>query len=309
MAGRYVPPALRNKAASATAPENNRPLSSSDDNLFTPKEVEAHYWPKKYNVQNEESAGDTSISSTLHASEANPHELGFIVLFRGANPRWFADKIIYAKSNLDLLPARPDSANALVASSDPENGEISKATPSNNQHLEHAQSSKDGDAISPTNDNPLSSPIPVFQEISAPRPRNIRFAGYHTISHLQILQPGSPDLVRMLEQKWSSTDRHGKTRYKERDAESWKRSLAFKWAVIKFARDPRTDETRGAPKVEKRENESGVSVKVGSVNEMLKELRMNEEDKDKVVKHEDEDLDAKESGEARAKGQYVAQSA
>ncbi|ETS77823.1 hypothetical protein PFICI_09885 [Pestalotiopsis fici W106-1] len=42
--------------------------------------------------------------TTLHASKSRPNELVYVFLFDGANPRWDGDKIIFAKSNLGLLP-------------------------------------------------------------------------------------------------------------------------------------------------------------------------------------------------------------
>ena len=285
MASRYVPPHVRNKGSSSSGQENSAPISKSskhDEELFTPDDIEAHFWPKKFAADDLDQEGEASLRSTLHASEAHPEKLSYVILFKGANPRWFADKIIYAKSNLDLLPVSPDTKENIQSTDTPHNDEITEQLSSKVDPPKSANESKKSDASVLQHSTPISTPIAVFQEIAAPRPRSIRFAGYHTISHLDILQPHSPELIRMLEQKWSITDRHGRVKYKERDAESWNRSLRFKWAVIKFKSDPAADEERGTPKIE-RNGPNGDFQCDGankSVNQMLRELRMSDESKE-----------------------------
>ena len=294
MASRYVPPHLRNKASSSGGPEtpSSAPKSSRhDEELFTASEIEAYFWPKKFDPENEDPHGGVSTSSTLHASEETPDKLSYIILFKGANPRWFADKIIYVKSNLDLLPNGPESKEAHQSSEHKHDEEATEKPSVNDSQSEDKPDSTDVVTPAPQASAPLSTPIPIFQEIPASRPRSIRFAGYHTISNFELLEPNSPALVRMLEQKWSSTDRHGNVRHKERDADLWKKSLQWRWAVIKFKSDPKTDEERGTPNIERREEEGGVGGKDGkSVNEMLKELRMGDETKQEVEAHVNEDM-------------------
>ncbi|KAI1259532.1 hypothetical protein F5Y18DRAFT_293609 [Xylariaceae sp. FL1019] len=46
--------------------------------------------------------------STLNASKEHPDDLSYMLLFRNANPRWESHKIIFAKSNLALVPDYDD---------------------------------------------------------------------------------------------------------------------------------------------------------------------------------------------------------
>ena len=283
MAGPYVPPHHRNKASSSNGPQDTSEVKifKRDDDLFTIEEVEAYFWPKKFAQENvEPSAG--SSTSTLHASEAIPDKLSFVILFKGANPRWFGDKIIYVKSNLELLPKAPSSKEEIQSTLDDDGGGTTASAPPISTQSTNSYNKNVVSASKLEDPPPLSPPIPIFQETSKPRPRNIRFAGRHIISHLDILQPNSPELVRMLEQKWSFTDRYGKVRHKERDPEYWKRSMGFKWAVIKFACDSKLDEERGPPNIERREEGRTTSTAGKSVSKMLEELRMgNDRDQGK----------------------------
>ncbi|KAL9094075.1 MAG: hypothetical protein Q9165_003745 [Trypethelium subeluteriae] len=304
MTGRYIPPHLRNKAQSSSGQENTPPAPTSsqrDENLLTVDEIVAIFWPKTFDLENkhDDQQAGASNSSTLHASEADPSKLSFVILFRGANPRWFADKIIYAKSNLDLLPTPPPSQGTLQTPESTQARETTKEPSYSGLQSEEPQGSTQTEAFTAQNGTSLTSPIPIFQELSDPRPRNIRFAGYYSISHLSILAPHSPELVRMLEQKWSFTDRRGTMHYKERDAESWKKSLGFKWAVMKFKAEPGADEKIGAPKITRREGGGGNGSMAGkSVNEMLSDLRMGGKDK---IEHESnlEGADDGLNGDAR----------
>ncbi|KAI0149540.1 hypothetical protein GGR57DRAFT_224163 [Xylariaceae sp. FL1272] len=46
--------------------------------------------------------------STLNGSKEHPGDLSYMLLFRNANPRWESHKIIFAKSNLALIPGFDD---------------------------------------------------------------------------------------------------------------------------------------------------------------------------------------------------------
>ncbi|OTB15400.1 hypothetical protein K445DRAFT_318245 [Daldinia sp. EC12] len=52
--------------------------------------------------------GDGAVSyqnsSTFHNSKEHPDQLSYMLLFSKANPRWPDDRIVFAKSKLDLLP-------------------------------------------------------------------------------------------------------------------------------------------------------------------------------------------------------------
>ncbi|KAI9702697.1 MAG: hypothetical protein M1820_006081 [Bogoriella megaspora] len=277
MASRYVPPALRGKAPSkeleAEQPSSGSPKDNS--NLFTAEEIERFYWPRP--TDDETQAGELSSTrhnSTLHASQDQPSKLTYVILFRGANPRWSSDRLIFVKSNLDLLPTSPLIPDAGHQENTPNNREgVSEIQPGLAEAGQEKASTIDRSGIDSA---PLSGPIAVYQEVSKPRPLSIRFAGWYVIEKLDILLPNSPQLVKMLDQKWTKTDRHGKVIRQERDAESWKKSMNFKWAVVKFKPDIMSDQERGPPNIERLQDYDNATQASGGkgVNEMLAELRM-----------------------------------
>lgn len=99
--------------------------------------------------------------------------------------------------------------------------------------------------------------VPIFSERPGPKSdRRFIFSGYFRILNIDFLKPQSPELIRMLEQKWVSTNRNsslGSTR--QRNAESWAKSLSQEWAVIKLEKvDKRGVE---APKIVRFDSEQG----------------------------------------------------
>ncbi len=139
MAARYVPPALRGKAvanentSSDKPEESNKPSSSckrvtgsssdSSETLYTVDEIHAHFWPESAQDGSDQDperpkSGRVSNAGTLNGTAAVPGELGYVILFAGANPRWKDDGIIYAKSNLALLERFVDMEDGGVESVD-----------------------------------------------------------------------------------------------------------------------------------------------------------------------------------------------
>lgn len=115
-------------------------------------------------------------STTLHASEANPENLAFVLLFGGANPRWESDNIIFVKSKLGLLDFKAE---------EPEENSSAPC---------------------------CSAPIAIFQQ---GLPLEFEFKGWYTVARLDFLEPRTPELIRMLEQKWQkriAADRSPKSR-------------------------------------------------------------------------------------------------
>jgi len=120
------------------------------------------------------------------------------------------------------------------------------------------------------------------QQAQAYHSSGFEFTGYYRIVKVAFLEPGSPDLLRMLKQKFSHTDRWGQTRAKERSKAKWEESLSKRWAVIKFENDEIADKEIAAPNVPKLElldpartpEPSGDKGK--SVSELLKEFRMKD---------------------------------
>ena len=86
---------------------------------------------------------------------------------------------------------------------------------------------------------------------------------------MDILQPETPELVRMLERKWTRTNRSGRERQITRRQAEWKKSLAFTWAVLEFEQGD-----GGQPPDIKI---SEVEEPRQSVSEVLREMRLKDE--------------------------------
>lgn len=270
MSGRYVPPALRAKSQ-PSAPEDSpatrrSEVSHVDEGLRSSSEISHYYWP------NEDARRSQTKSTTLHDSAQTPGTLAYVLLFKGANPRW-NEGIIFTKSNLDLLPTdiSSESASETPATQSKENDK-----------------SKDSKEKPDLNSTRSSNAIAVFKQLSDVRSatvRNFTFDGWYRISRLEFLEPNSEKLVRMLEQKWSYTTSKGQVRQKQRAREGWTQSLSFRWAVVKLEKDEGLTDVLKVPMLEdlddhlEEKGDTNVDGGKKSVNEMLRQLRMGEEDK------------------------------
>ncbi|KAI9755582.1 MAG: hypothetical protein M4579_004230 [Chaenotheca gracillima] len=106
--------------------------------------------------------------------------------------------------------------------------------------------------------------IPVFRQKG---PVNFCFEGFYKIKSVKYLEPRSPELISVMEAKFPN--RPGKDKFRRgRSAETWKNSLALKWAIVGVERD------------EERDGEDcGVVMRPRKkVNEMLEEMRSKGED-------------------------------
>lgn len=163
------------------------------------------------------------------------------------NPRWLTDNIIFVKSALDLLPTQDDEKQK------------------------------------ETRGGPAAKHIMIFEQQNTHKTVSnamFTFIGYFNLVNMQILEPQTSELVRMQEQKWTRTDKFGRARPINRNAESWKKSLTQRWAVLKFEKDDTFGKDMQPPQIktsshQREDNEvSGQHGK--SVNEMLKEMRMQD---------------------------------
>lgn len=98
--------------------------------------------------------------------------------------------------------------------------------------------------------------------------------GWFKIALIDYLEPDSPELVRMIEQKWTKT-KGGKTIQDGRSSESWQKSLSLKWAVVKLVKDEVAEAERGVPKIQRKPDEEPQQPRK-SVNEMLAELHVKD---------------------------------
>ena len=126
--GRYIPPALRKKQQDASsqlpgAPEQTTASPNDDNNLrslaslsisdnakkqndtlhYTLDEVHEHFRPPSA-VMDPTVQFRPCPPSSLNNSLDLPLALAYVMLFPGANPRWSDENVVFAKSNLELLP-------------------------------------------------------------------------------------------------------------------------------------------------------------------------------------------------------------
>lgn len=190
----YTSPAMR----------GDNPSPQSNAELVSQNEISAHYWPTTSTTPSGPFHG-----KTLHDCAATPGRLSHILLYHNANPRWSSDKIIYTKSGLDLLPKPAGDDGIIPKPSEP--SELSETDP--------------------------AGPIAIFEQAThakGPAVRAYKFTGYFRVSRVAFLEPDSPELVRMLEQKWQRTDRFGNVGVAQRGGEKWRESLSQRWAVVKL---------------------------------------------------------------------------
>lgn len=121
-------------------------------------------------------------------------------------------------------------------------------------------------------------PIAVFEQVTRhQRSAQFRFAGYHKISLLEYLAPHSRELFQLLEQKFTTTDRMGRVKQRQRSAVSWRSSLRHRWAVIGMEQDEDANASLPPPKIEVRNDsmkDGDASFPKKSVNQLLNEMRL-----------------------------------
>ena len=196
------------------------------------------------------------LLSTLHDSKKTPGKLAFAILFEGANPRWKDDRILFTKSRLELLPDDISGRTTTpVAKTEHDDGEFASSA---------APSERDAE---------ITQPVAIFSQFrSDQNGRSFTFDGWYKITLIDYLHPNSPELVRMLEQKWTKT-RGGRSVQEQRSSAGWQKSLALRWAMVKFVKDEAVERERGAPEIEQKHDEP--NEKKG-VNELLAELRVKD---------------------------------
>ncbi|KAI7202809.1 hypothetical protein KC316_g2039 [Hortaea werneckii] len=286
----YVPPALRDKqpAFRSKAPNDGDSLNAGGSHdLVSLEEVRNYFWPLDEN--GERHTSDT-LSRTLHDSAASPGRLAYVFLFSQANPRWDSDHIIYTKSNLDLLPleladkAQTSSDGAAGSTTSPQSKSgdtVDQAEDEAKQHTFPQSSHTKSEASLPSNKGDIwkdsNIPIAIFKQVQRSKERcthAFNFEGWFKIERFAFLEPQSPELIRMLQQKWQKTDRFGNVVQKKRDEKGWQESLSQRWAVIKFAKDLEAMEEFGTPNIGRIEEVQIHKKPQKTVNEILAEMRL-----------------------------------
>lgn len=290
----YVPPALRKKqqeavanGASEAGDKSASPPSNGFQRERLPRaeDVHEHYWPLEPVADKDPPY--IPVRSTLNSSASALDKLKYVMLFTDANPRWQAEHIIYVKTKLHMLPgsdkfAKAATRNELHAKSD------DKAIESGSEEQQQpAPSTPEPTGASDSThipDNQME-PIAVFEQTGGvSRNAGFRFTGYHRIARLEFLEPQSADLARMLEQKFSIPDKHGRVKKQQRGSAAWKTSLEQRWAVVQLEKvDAEAEESLAAPVVKINEDREVGGDKKGEngprkgVNEMLREMRLEAE--------------------------------
>ncbi|KAF2123126.1 hypothetical protein BDV96DRAFT_562001 [Lophiotrema nucula] len=302
----YVPPHLRNRqqvpaddsppaeastpvASSGTHTERRSYQKYSNDDLFSIKEIHAHFF------NDDEPIGDHGDNSTLHASTERPHILAWVLLFKGANPKWDSDQMIFVKSNLDLLPAiegaKQDGNNQAerqaMCGVDEDNNAADQEKPDSTP-VDSSSSKHPFDSSTLSNEHPKAGkpvvhlPFAVFaQPFRSEGGRCFKFVGWYKIAHLELLPSRSQALVGMLLKKWQTVDRFGRVHQRERNGAAWEASLRHAWAAITMVRDEEATKKKGEPNIERLDEAATGGAQTGkSVNEMLAEMRMTDGVKD-----------------------------
>ncbi|KKY19412.1 hypothetical protein UCDDS831_g05381 [Diplodia seriata] len=296
----YVPPALRRKLQAAadngSSEGCNEPASAAGngaqpEQLPRADDVHDFYWPP---VQLEAGEGmRPTVHSTLNSSSSEPNRLKYVMLFQEANPRWEADRLVYVKTNLHYLPGSEKFASQKqpVAS-----GAVKKLDGRTDGHsseepLVPAPTSSSNEPSGSTHTPNLTDyqlePIAVFEQVGN-RSGGFRFIGYHKIARLQFLEPKSGDLMRMLEQKFSVTNKFGRVSQQHRSPASWKASLEHRWVVMQLEKDEEAEKSLSPPDVKmnderNREPRTKNHGPRKSVNELLKEMRLGKSQAEAVA--------------------------
>lgn len=129
----------------------------------------------------------------------------------------------------------------------------------------------------------LAKRVMIFEQQNGHRTVSnamFRFIGYFNLSKMEVLEPHTPELVRMQEQKWTRTDKYGRPRPINRNAEGWKKSLSQRWAVLKFEKDEEATKELQPPQIKTISNRRGTDNGSGQdrrgVNELLREMRLKD---------------------------------
>jgi hypothetical protein len=273
------------KGENNQGPSITRNLRQSHDpgEVYTLFDIERYFYP-------EEGAGEgADRAGTLHGSSKLPDGLAFVILFHQQNPQWNSDGIIFVKSHLSRLPGYQKATAEVAARKLEEENFTERKTPEEQYQNQPIPESPPEDALAqagfdatsfiaakgqqrrdsvikledipPVNYLPTdSNPIAIFEQTCKSRDNtHFVFTGWHNITNISLIAPRSNELVRMLEQKWSTGVES------KRDMTAWARSLGYEWAVIKMSKIV-GDDAPEPPKVQQTPKRS--------VNELLAELRM-----------------------------------
>lgn len=270
---------------------------SQNDDLLSIRDIQHHFWQ----TTNHEDMRGFGEHTTLNNSAASKDGLSYVLLFRGANPRWKSDNLIFVKSNLDILPEYFDRTEEWIKEYPRDiiekNAPIAEVNGTTSSRLtrdvrlelqEEDKKTEDGMStaeqpkmpsltelapIPPLDFAPsTATPIAIFDQVGArAHGGGFKFAGWYIIQNIAIIAPYSEPLKRLLAQKWQSeVDGNGQVIIKPRDAQRWHDSFQQEWAVVKFVQMPEGGSTPPALEVKKAPPKK-------SVNDLLAEMRLGKD--------------------------------
>ncbi|KAL8696734.1 MAG: hypothetical protein Q9201_007508 [Fulgogasparrea decipioides] len=323
MASRYVPPHLRSKQ------QNSQQQHSSPSPQAKTKERNPSDGYTADEIANQFGCAPDTKVGTLNAAEADESKLAFVLVFKDQHPEW--PPRIFCKSNLHLLTASasPTPTGGTLSQTPGAEGrgnvedQLSSSAPALTPDLPEMRSGPEDEGkntgeendtahdnnytITNTNINESSSStphlpthlIPLFTQdsLSAFTPLKMEiffFKGWYHIKSVTYLEPKSPELIKMLDGKFTPAG-------KKRSPEQWERSLGMRWGVVEFVPDGEGD-AKGAggfgkgdgEGVGKGKEEKGLlgnpmvplkpmaEKEAKSVREMLEEIRLRDEKKGTV---------------------------
>ncbi|KAL7621471.1 hypothetical protein AAE478_008794 [Parahypoxylon ruwenzoriense] len=126
-------------------PRDRQRQQVDDSELYSLHEIENHFWGPSQ-TEDDNGTYHHKSSSTFHDAEAHQGQLSYVLLFHGANTRWATDRIIFAKSRLELLPE--------YAAKKAEYGEWPLPQPLKSAQLPKAEETNTPGATSTTEDGP-----------------------------------------------------------------------------------------------------------------------------------------------------------
>jgi hypothetical protein len=212
------------------------PRAKSNDHKFSLFEISRYFNP--------ESRPGGSLPTTLNASAANPTGLAYVVLFYKQNPRWDNDGIIFAKSNLSLIPGYAENKPASHAEGEASELSQSSPSPETGEEIQQTVSRSPGSPLfkdiasrqyAPANPNPIA----VFYQAAPSKKDPIaEFAGWYELDVVSCVPPRSYALMALLRDKWGGDDAR---RRRRRRRELWEQSAQVEWAAIWMKRMKDTD--------------------------------------------------------------------
>ncbi|OBW63651.1 MAG: Uncharacterized protein AUREO_062830 [Aureobasidium pullulans] len=222
-----------------------------DSGLVSLEEIAAHF-----------GLAHDQINHTLNASADQPDNLIFIVIFKSAHKSWYRHGIVYAKTDLHLLPgyelpyATDDGDNTMEDYGDNSDSDMysvsdlidlrSRAVSAASLRVELSsnssnpstpstseQAEKQG-AYRPSSPHPEVFPsIALFSQVlPLDRIHGFKFVGWHEISETEFFAPNTPEVVDMLQRRGNKV--------------AWESGVdRYEWAKIKLVRDEATERERG----------------------------------------------------------------